>query len=91
MRKILRGVLMMAIATVVSMGVSSYDVSAASDTPADMTVKPSDLTVDYVNQKITVKDSSYNSKIYVAKATVTVKKVKGSGKEITTVKTGAAS
>lgn len=82
---------MMAIATVVSMGLSSYDASAASDTPADMTVKPSDLTVDYVNQKITVKDSSYNSKIYVAKATVTVKKVKGTDKEITTVKTGAAS
>lgn len=84
MRKIIRGVLMMAVATAVSLGVSSYVASA------DMTVEPTDLTVDYVNQKITVKDTTYNSKIYVAKATVTVKKVKSTGKEITTVKTAAA-
>lgn len=84
MRKMIRGVLMMAVATAVSMGISSYVASA------NTTVKPADFTVDYTNQKITVKDTTYNSKIYVAKATVTVKKVKSTNKEITTVRTAAA-
>lgn len=82
MKKVLRGLLMMTAAAAVSVGASSYIADAA-------TVKPADYTVDYTNQKINVVDTGKNTKIYVAKATVTEKKAKGSDEAVLTVKTAA--
>lgn len=83
MKKILRGLLMMTAAAAVSVGASSYVADAAAITPAN-------YTVDFTNQKINVVDTGKNTKIYVAKATVTEKKVKGSDETVMTVKTAAA-
>lgn len=82
MRKIIRGILMTVVVAAFSAVVFPFAALANS-------VNPSNYTVDFANQKITVADTGNNSKIYVAKATVTVKKVKGSNVEVTTVKTSA--
>lgn len=84
MRKMIRGILMTVVVAAFSTVVFPFAASANSINP-----NPSNYTVDFANQKITVADTGNNSKIYVAKATVTVKKVKGSNVEVTTVKTSA--
>lgn len=82
MRKFLHGLLVMGAAAVISVGATSYDADAAGITPGN-------YTVDYANQKINVAAET-NTKIYVAKATVTVKTDKKTGNTVTTVKNGAA-
>lgn len=82
MKRILHGIMMMAVFAAIS-AIAPSNVAFAE------TIKPSDISVDYVNQKLYITDTSYNSKVYVAKATVSVKKVKGTNSEVTTVKTAA--
>lgn len=83
MKKVLRGLLMMTAAAAVSVGASSYVADAAA-------VNPANYTVDYTNQKINVVDTGKNTKIYVAKTTLTDKKIKGTDEIVTTVKMAAA-
>ena len=81
MKKVLHGLLVMGAAAVISVGATSYTADAAGITPGN-------YTVDYANQKITVAAET-NTKIYVAKATVTTKKDKNSGEMVMTVKNAA--
>ena len=83
MKKVLHGLLVLGAAAVISVGATSYNADAKGITPAN-------YSVDYANQKINVKAADGNTKIYVAKATVTVKTNKASGETITTVKNAAA-
>lgn len=83
MKKVLHGLLVMSAAAVISVGASSYDADAAGITPGS-------YTVDYANQQIKVTAVDANTKIYVAKATVTVKTDKKTGASTMAVKNAAA-
>ena len=83
MKKVLHGLLVMGAAAVLSVGATSYNADAAGITPKN-------YSVDYANQKLIVNALDGNTKIYVAKATVTAKTNKTTNETVTTVKTAAA-
>lgn len=77
-KKVLQGLLVMGAAAAVSLGATAYNADAAGITPKN-------YQVDYANQNITVAAlEAGNTKLYVAKATVSTNKA-----GITTVKYGA--
>ncbi len=83
MRKVLHGLLVMGAAAIISVGATSYAAEAAAPPVGN-------YTVDFTNQKINVVDTGKNTKIYVAKTTVTQRTDRKTQAVVTTVKKAAA-
>ncbi|MCD7825759.1 MAG: hypothetical protein LUH14_07360 [Clostridiaceae bacterium] len=80
-KKVMLGAAAVAFTTVVSAGVNASSAEASS-------MNAKDITVDYANQQLTIKESSTtkDTKIYVSVPTISVKTDKTTGDSVVTVK-----